>query len=40
MDLLRSVNKEGKTLIVVTHDTGIARTAKKRIHILDGRIEE
>ncbi len=30
--------KEGKTVIVVTHETGLAATTDKRIEMLDGRI--
>jgi len=29
---------EGRTVIVVTHDEGLARTAMRSIHVVDGRI--
>lgn len=38
MNLLRKINKEGKTLIVVTHDNKIAGMADRIVHLLDGRI--
>ena len=39
IDILREINKgEGKTLIIVTHDEKVAKTAKRRIEILDGAI--
>jgi putative ABC transport system ATP-binding protein len=33
-------NEEGKTIIIVTHDMGIADFTKKTVHIKDGRIEK
>ncbi len=39
MDLLSELNHQhGTTLIVVTHDQGVADRANKIIHLLDGRI--
>ena len=39
--LLLSLNRErGTTLVVVTHDTGIADRMARCIHVRDGRIEE
>ena len=38
IQMLKDINDEGKTLIIVTHDDKIARSAEKRIKILDGRI--
>ena len=38
MDLLKEVNREGMTLIVVTHERDIARQTHKIIHIKDGVI--
>ncbi|MHC4220991.1 MAG: ABC transporter ATP-binding protein [Planctomycetota bacterium] len=43
MELLAELNKEGKTIIMVTHETDIAAFASKRLHMKDGvvdRIEE
>lgn len=38
IDLLESLNKEGKTLIIVTHDYDIGKRAKIRLKIKDGII--
>ena len=35
-----SLNKQGKTIIIVTHDPEIAKHAKKIIKLRDGRIEK
>lgn len=36
--LLERLNKDGITLIVVTHDAAIGRRAQREIHMLDGHI--
>jgi putative ABC transport system ATP-binding protein len=38
MDILRGLNKEGKTVILVTHDPKIAEYAQRTIQLDDGRI--
>ncbi len=38
MDLLEEINREGKTVIVVTHDIKVAERCRCRIEIEDGRI--
>lgn len=38
--LLRELNENGQTIILITHDKGIAGEAKRRISITDGRIQE
>lgn len=40
LNILDHLHQQGKTLIVVTHDTGIAAQAQRIIHLLDGRIEQ
>ena len=40
MDLLEELHKQGKTLIIVTHDMEIASHADRLIQIEDGRILE
>ncbi|MGL4992363.1 MAG: ABC transporter ATP-binding protein [Sarcina sp.] len=40
MQLLTKLNKEGKTIIMVTHDTDFARYASKVIRLKDGVIVE
>ena len=39
LSILDGLHEQGKTLIVVTHDTEIAARAQRVIHLLDGRIE-
>ena len=38
MELLRDLNGDGLTLIVVTHDEGVGRSANRMIKMRDGRI--
>ncbi len=38
MNLLINLNKEGKTLIVITHDDNIAKLAKRVVKLKDGKI--
>lgn len=38
MDLLGRLNRDGITLIVVTHDPAVGERAQRRIDMLDGRI--
>ena len=38
MELLRDLNREGLTLIVVTHDEGVGASAHRLIRMRDGRI--
>lgn len=38
LSLFDSLHRDGHTLIVVTHDAGIAARARRRIAMLDGRI--
>jgi len=37
IELLEGLNKNGMTLIVISHDPNIAKRAEKRMHIVDGR---
>lgn len=39
MNILRSLHSEGRTVILITHDDGIASTAERIIRIMDGKIE-
>lgn len=38
MELLESINREGTTIVMVTHDSELARRARRQIHLLDGRM--
>ena len=38
MSILKKLNSEGKTLIVVTHDPEIAKWADRTIRLSDGRV--
>ncbi len=40
MDILKDLNKEGRTVIVVTHDTDLQRFANKVVKIKDGEIDD
>lgn len=40
MELFKSLNDEGVTIIMITHDANVASHAKKIIHIIDGEIIE
>ena len=39
-DLMMELNREGQTLIYVTHDTNLAAKASRRIRIVDGRMRD
>ncbi len=38
MGIFRQLNEEGKTIVLITHDDGVARQAGRRIRILDGQV--
>lgn len=40
MDILKELNDEGKTIIIVTHDPKIAAQCKKHFNIIDGVLSE
>lgn len=39
LELLKELNEQGNTIVVVTHDMNVAKTAKRIITIKDGKIE-
>jgi len=39
LELLVKLNKQGKTIIIVTHESTIADHAQNKLHMLDGRID-
>lgn len=38
MDILMDLNRQGKTIIVITHEEDIADYAKRKIKLVDGKI--
>lgn len=39
LGILKDMHKTGKTIILITHDNGIAAQAKRVVRIMDGKIE-
>ncbi|GKX28831.1 ABC transporter ATP-binding protein [Vallitalea longa] len=40
MELFQEINKEGKTIIMITHDYGLAKNSNRIVKILDGELRE
>lgn len=40
MDMLEDINRNGTTIIMVTHDPHLARRAKRHIQIIDGQVTD
>lgn len=40
MELLQNLNKEGQTIILITHDISIANRANRIVKMMDGKLEE
>lgn len=40
MSLLKDINANGTTIIMVTHDAGLATQATRNIHVHDGKVSE
>ena len=40
LKFLQQLNKEGSTVILITHDNGIAATARRCVRLADGKIVE
>ena len=40
MELLEEINRNGTTIIMVTHDPGLARRADRNVHVLDGHLDK
>ena len=38
LEILRQLNREGSTIILITHDDGIAAQARRRVRLTDGKI--
>jgi putative ABC transport system ATP-binding protein len=40
LQLFEEINREGRTIIMITHDMGIAKYGQRIVHILDGMLKE
>ena len=40
IDIFHGLHAQGNTIVLITHDGGIAKQAQRSIHILDGQISE
>src|SRR5215470_7921969 len=38
MDLLEELNREGSTIVMVTHDPQLAARAQRNVHVIDGQV--
>ena len=39
LEILKKMHKTGRTVILITHDNGIAAQARRVVRIMDGKIE-
>jgi ABC-type lipoprotein export system ATPase subunit len=39
MALLRALNEEGQTFIIVTHDPSVAAKTDRTVHLKDGQVD-
>jgi putative ABC transport system ATP-binding protein len=40
MDLMEEINRQGTTIIMVTHDPELARRAHRNVHVMDGQVTD
>ena len=40
MDIFKELHRQGNTIVLITHDSDVARQAERSINILDGKITE
>ena len=40
MDIFHELHDAGNTIVLITHDSDVAKQAERAIHIFDGRISE
>jgi putative ABC transport system ATP-binding protein len=38
LELLRELNRSGRTIVLITHDASVAAAASRQVHIRDGRL--
>jgi putative ABC transport system ATP-binding protein len=40
MEVLRGLNEQGQTIVLVTHESHIAEYARRQVHLMDGLVEK
>jgi putative ABC transport system ATP-binding protein len=40
MSMLMNLHREGRGILLITHDPGVAKLASRKLHIMDGRLVE
>jgi putative ABC transport system permease protein len=40
LNLFEKLNEQGLTLVIVTHDENVAKRARRRVHVIDGKLTE
>jgi len=40
LEMFRKLNEDGRTILIVTHDAGVAAHCRRRVHLADGRVVE
>ena len=40
IDIFHELHRQGNTIVLITHDTDVAKQAERSVHILDGQITE
>ena len=40
MDIFRELHSQGNTIVLITHDSDVAKQAARSLHILDGKVSE
>ena len=40
LNLFEKLNEQGLTLVIITHDENVAKRARRRVHVIDGRLTE
>ena len=40
IDIFHDLHRQGNTIVLITHDNGIAKEAERSVHILDGQLTE
>lgn len=39
-EIIRALHAEGNTIVLITHDEGLARKAQRIVRITDGKIDD